>query len=150
MMKKGNGRKKEKIITLGTIAFCAACLITAAGCSPSPQTTTGLTPGRAEALRAVAMGLLSLVTGGLALARSAGLVGSGSGRAGGVIALVSGIVGMVLGVVHLGQSTGGFGTGGGRAGAIAALVLAMIGINLGGLVLWRSRRPRGTDELSSD
>jgi len=104
----------------------------------------GITPGRARALVAVAVGLISLVVGGLALARSAGRIGAGNGRAGATVALLLGLIGMVLSVVHLGNSTGGFGTGSGRAGAIVALVLGLIGINLGGLALARSRRSRTT------
>src|SRR5215216_1465733 len=90
-----------------------------------------VTAGRARALVAVAVGLISLVIGGLALARSAGRIGTGNARAGALLALVLGLIGVVLSVVHLGTSTGGFGTGSGRAGAIVALVLGLIGINLG-------------------
>ena len=104
-----------------------------------------LTGGRARAIVAAVVGLISLVIGGLALARSAGRIGTGNGRAGAIVALVLGLIGMVLSVVHLGSSTGGFGTGGGRAGAIVALVLGLIGMNLGGLALARSRRSRDTD-----
>lgn len=105
----------------------------------------GITNGRARALVGAVVGLISLVVGGLALARSAGRIGAGNGRGGAIVALVLGLVGMVLSVVHLGSSTGGFGTGGGRAGAIVALVLGLIGMNLGGLALARSRRSRRAD-----
>jgi hypothetical protein len=105
----------------------------------------GITNGRARAIVAAVVGLISLVIGGLALARSAGRIGNGNGRAGAIVALVLGLIGMVLSVVHLGSSTGGFGTGSGRAGAIVALVLGLIGMNLGGLALARSRRSRSTD-----
>src|SRR5262249_61844962 len=71
----------------------------------------GITNGRARALVAAAVGLISLVVGGLALARSAGRLGTGNGRAGAVAALAVGRSGMVRSVVHLGSSTGGFGTG---------------------------------------
>ncbi len=101
-----------------------------------------LTAGRTRALVAAVVGLISLIIGGLALARSAGRIGSGNGRAGGIVALILGLIGIVLSVVHLGSSTSGFGTGGGRAGAIVALVLGLIGVNLGGLALARSRRSR--------
>jgi hypothetical protein len=101
-----------------------------------------LTAGRARALVAAVVGLISLIIGGLALARSAGRIGSGNGRAAGIVALILGLIGMVLSVVHLGTSTGGFGTGGGRAGAIVALVLGLLGMNLGWLALSRSRRSR--------
>lgn len=104
-----------------------------------------VTSGRARAMVAAVVGLISLIIGGLALARSAGRIGTGNGRAWAIIAFVLGLIGMVLSVVHLGSSTGGFGTGGGRAGAIVALVLGLIGMNLGGLALARSRRSRNTD-----
>jgi hypothetical protein len=109
--------------------------------SASPSTSPPLlTAGRARAIVAAVVGLISLVIGGLALARSAGLIGTGNGRAGAIVALVLGLIGMVLSVVHLGSSTGGFGTGSGRAGAIVALVLGVIGMNLSGLALARPRR----------
>jgi uncharacterized membrane protein YqhA len=136
-MKERNG------ILTGLIAACAVCVISTASYSQSPQ--VGITSGRAEALVAAAVGLISLVIGGLALARAAGRIGSGNGRAGAIVALVLGLIGMVLSVVHLGSSTGGFGTGSGRAGAIVALVLGLIGMNLGALALARSRRSRSTD-----
>ena len=105
----------------------------------------GITNGRAMAIMAAVVGLISLVVGGLALSRSAGRIGTGNGRAGAIVALLLGLIGMVLSVVHLGSSTGGFGTGSGRAGAIVALVLGLIGMNLGGLALARSRRSRRAD-----
>lgn len=104
-----------------------------------------ITAGRARAMVAAVVGLISLVIGGLALARSSGRIGTGNGKVAAIVALVAGLIGMVLSVVHLGTSTGGFGTGGGRAGAIVALVLGLIGVNLGGLALARSRRSRGPD-----
>lgn len=172
--------KKEKGILTGLIAACVACVISAASCSLSTQTsnkptqeiplatvsvsytvdvvgfytthlgfasevpTGAMTSGRARALVGAVVGLISVLIGGLALARSTGRLGNGSGRAGAIVALVLGLIGLVLSVVHLGSSTGGFGTGGGRAGAIVALVLGLIGMNLGGLALARSRRSRST------
>ena len=103
-----------------------------------------LTAGRSRAMVAAVVGLISLVVGGLSLARSAGRIGTGNGRAAAMVALVLGLIGVFLSVVHLGSSTGGFGTGGGRAGAIVALVLGLLGMNFGGLALARSRRPRST------
>ena len=98
-----------------------------------------LTAGRTRAMVAAVVGLISLVIGGLALARSAGR------RGGAIVALMLGLIGMFLSVVHLASSTGGFGTGGGKAGAIVALVLGLIGMSLGGLALARSRRSRSAD-----
>jgi Family of unknown function (DUF6223) len=152
--------KKGKRILTGLIVICTACVISVASRSPSPQTSNkatshvtylgfavdpppgAITSGRARSLVAAVVGLISVVIGGLALARSAGRIGNGNGRAGAMVALALGLIGMVLSVVHLGMSTGGFGTGSGRAGAIVALVLSLVGMNLGGLALARARRSR--------
>ena len=91
---------------------------------------------------AAAVSLISLIIGGLALARAAGRIGIGNARIGGILALVVGAIGLVLSGVHLAGSTG-FGTGGGRAGAIVALVLGLIGMILGGIALARSRASPG-------
>lgn len=99
----------------------------------------GMTDGRSRSLAIVVAGLISLVAGGLALARSR-RIGAGNGRAGAIFALVVALLAVVLSGVHLATFTGGFGTGSGRAGAIVALVLALIGMILGGLALARGRR----------
>lgn len=138
-MKQGNG------ISTGLITV--ACVMWAARWSPDfgfavdfSDGAIGITSGRARSMVAAVVGLISLVSGGLGVARSSsGRTGTGNGRAGAIIALVLGLIATVLSVVHLGSSTG-FGTGGGRAGAIVALVLGLIGISLGGLALARSRR----------
>jgi len=96
--------------------------------------------GRAGASLAAVVGLIGVVIGGLALARSVGRIGTGNGRNGAIVALVLGLIGMVLAGLHLATNTGDIGTGHGRAGAIVALVLGPIGIVLGGLALARSRR----------
>lgn len=101
-----------------------------------------ITTGRAKALVSDAIGLISVIVGGFALARAARSLGNGRAAAG--MALLLGLLGVVLSVVHLGTATGGFGTGSGRAGAIVALVLSLIGMSLGGLALSRSRRSRST------
>jgi len=128
MMKTRNG------ILTGLIAFCAACDTTHLGFA------VDITPGRAKAMVAAVVSLISLIIGGFAFARSAGRIGTGKGQAAAIVALMLGLIGMVLSVMHLAGSTGGFGTGGGRAGAIVGLVLGLIGMNLGGLALARSRR----------
>lgn len=89
-----------------------------------------VTSGRARAMIIAGVGLISLIVGGLALARA------GKGRTAAIVALVLGLIGVVLSAVHLASSTG-FGTGGGRAGAIVGLVLALIGTIFGGLALAR-------------
>jgi hypothetical protein len=96
--------------------------------------------GRTGANVAIVVGLIGVVIGGLALARSAGRIGTGNGRAGAIVAIAVGLTGIALAVLHLVTSTGGFGTGNGRAGAIVALVVGLTGVVLGGMALARSRR----------
>ena len=116
----------------GLVAPAAAHVSVAAG-------AIGFGPGRAVASLAAVVGLIGVVMGGLALARSAGRVGTANGRTG-AVALVLGLIGMVIAGLHLATSTGGIGTGHGRGGAIVAVVLGPIGMVLGGLALARSRR----------
>ena len=94
--------------------------------------------GRAGASLAAVVGLIGVVFGGRALARSAGR--GGTGRNGAIVALVLGLIGTVLAGLHLATNTGAIGTGHGRAGAIVALVLGPTGMVLGGLARARSRR----------
>jgi hypothetical protein len=91
----------------------------------------GVTSGRAQALAALALGLISVVVGVIAL-RSAK-------RRAAIVALVAGIVGVVLGAVRI-ASSGAIGTGSGRLGAIVALVVALAGALLGAVALTRARR----------
>lgn len=92
----------------------------------------GLGTGRGWANLAALIGLISLVIGGFALARSA-LTGS-------IISLALALAGVVLSGLHIAYSTGGFGTGNGRLGAIVALVLGLIGVAVGVMGLARARR----------
>jgi len=89
----------------------------------------GITAGRAQSLAALAVGLVSLVIGGLAGARR--------GRA--LVALALGLGGIVWSGVRL-ANTGPIGSGAGRLGAIVALAVALIGTVLGARALARSRR----------
>jgi len=153
-MENGMMRKRNPIL-VGVIAAYAACVLAAASCSKSPLTLNkpmartsavasvrygffadpmngAITTGRARSLVGGVVSLISVIIGGLALARN--------WRTGAVVGSVLGLIAMILSVVHLGTTTGGFGTGSGRAGAIVALVLGLIGVSLGGLVLVRSRR----------
>lgn len=86
------------------------------------------------------LGLIGVVIGGLALARSAGRIGVGNGRTGAIVGLVLGLISAVVGGLHMANSAGGLGTGNGLAGAIVALVLGLIGVVIGGLALARSHR----------
>ena len=71
---------------------------------------------------AAALGLIRVVIGGLALARSAGRIGIGPRRVRALVALVLGLVSAVTGGLHSANSAGGFGTGNGLAGALVALI----------------------------
>ena len=95
-----------------------------------------MTSGRTRATAAAAVGLVSLIIGGLAFLRSAGLLG----KVGAFAALVLGLIGTVLTVIHLTTSTSGIGTGSGVLGAIVGLVMGLIGMSLGGLAIARARR----------
>jgi hypothetical protein len=88
--------------------------------------------GRTVPTVAAVVGLISVVVGGLALARTAG-------RSRAVAALVLGPVSAIVGGLHGANSAGGLGTGNGLAGAVVALALGLIGTALGGLALARSR-----------
>ena len=100
-----------------------------------------ITPERIAATMAAVVGLIGVVIGGLALARSAGRIGTGNGRLGAIVALVVGLIGVVIGGLVVATADGGFGTGNGLAGGIVAMVVGLIGMALGGLALARSRRP---------
>jgi hypothetical protein len=98
----------------------------------------GITGGRAQSLVALAVGLISVIVGWLALARSTSIAGIRRG----LVALVVGLIGMILSGVRLANSTA-IGTGSGRLGAIVALAVGLIGMVLGAVALGRSRRTSG-------
>ena len=107
---------------------------------PDPVSAYSLTTGRLWSLVAALLGLAGVVIGGLALARAAGRIGTGSGRRGAVVALVAGPAGMVIGGLVVAAAKGGPGTGYGIVGGYVALVVGLIATVLGGLALARSRR----------
>jgi hypothetical protein len=96
----------------------------------------GITAGRAQALAGLAVGLIGVIMGGRALARSAGSKRRGRG----VVALIAGLIGMVASGLQLATASGAIGTGAGKLGAIVALVVGLIGTALGGLAIARARR----------
>lgn len=102
--------------------------------------------GRLGANVAAIVGLIGIVAGGLARARTTGRIRTGDARDGAIAALVLGLTGMVLAVVHLATTSGGFGTGNGRAGAIVALVLGLTAIVVG----WRVRARSGRTAAPAD
>jgi hypothetical protein len=96
--------------------------------------------GRTVPTVAAVVGLISVIIGGLALARSGGRFGAGNGRSGTIAALVLGLISVIVGGLHGANAAGGLGTGNGLAGAVVALVLGLIGMVLGGLAMTRFRR----------
>lgn len=96
--------------------------------------------GRTGANLALGVGLLGLVIGWLALARSGNRTGTGSARTSGRSAIAVGAVGTVLAVLHLVTSSGGPGTGNGLVGAVVAVPLGLGGVFLGRRALTRFRR----------
>ncbi|MGW4640012.1 DUF6223 family protein [Sphaerisporangium sp. NPDC004334] len=107
---------------------------------PDPVSAYALTTGRLWSGVGALLGLAGVVIGGLALARSAGRIGSGDGRRGAIVALVAGLGGMVIGGLVVAAAKGGPGTGYGIVGGYVALVVGLIAMLLGGLALTRSRR----------
>ncbi|GII59752.1 hypothetical protein Pth03_81410 [Planotetraspora thailandica] len=107
---------------------------------PDPVSAYALTAGRLWSVVAALLGLAGAVIGGLAVARSAGRIGTGNGRRGAIVALVSGLTGTVIGGLVVAAADGGPGTGYGIVGGFAALVVGLIAMVLGGLALARSRR----------
>lgn len=91
--------------------------------------------GRLLPTVAAVVGLIGVVIGKLALARSRG---TGHGPGGAILAIVLGLISLVIGGLHAANSAGGFGTGNGRAGAIVAIALGLVGMVFGGLALLRS------------
>ena len=122
-------------------ALVHAVLVIARVSEPSATTVYGLTPRRLWATIAAALGLLSVVIGGLALRGSPRQIGNGKGIIG-MVALVAGLIAAVNGALNLALATGGPGSGNGVIGGAAALVLGLIAMALGGLALARSRRGR--------
>jgi hypothetical protein len=118
-----------------------ASMAAAAVSDQSPAVSaSALTPKRMLASAAALVGLSSAIIGGLAVARSAGRVGTGNVRRGAIVALVLGPIGLIVGGLVVATADGGLGTGNGIAGGIVAIIVGLIGVALGGLALARSRR----------
>jgi len=138
--------KRTFVLILAALAAAAlfgalvhAVLVAAHVSEPAAITVYGLTPRRLWATTAAVLALVGVVSGGLALRRSAGRIGTGNGRMGAIAAL-AGLIAVVNGGLNLAIAKGGPGTGNGVVGGAAALVLGLIGMALGGLALARSRR----------
>jgi len=122
------------------LTFAAPAAAHAAGIQPAAPSGVYWTPGRIWAVVGATLGLAGVVTGWLALARSAT-----TRRA--VTALVSGLAGTAIGGGVVAAAEGGPGTGYGIVGGYIALVVGVAAMALGGLAFARSRRgtaSRGT------
>jgi hypothetical protein len=108
--------------------------------SPDPVSAYAMTAGRLWSAVGALLGLAGAVIGGLALARSAGRIGTGTGRRGAIVALAAGLAGAVIGGLVVAAADGGPGTGYGIVGGFVALAVGLIAMILGGLVLARFRR----------
>ena len=143
--------KRTLLFILAALAAAAlfgglvhAVLVAAHVSEPAATTVYGLTPRRLWATTAALLALVGVVSGGLALRRSAGRIGTGNGRQGAIVALVAGLIAAASGGLNLAVAKGGPGSGNGVVGGAAALVLGLIAMALGGLSLARSRRARST------
>jgi len=131
------------------LPFCLLLSLTALGLMAcgnaangnSAASVSGMTPGRLWATIDAVVGLISVVIGGLSLARSRSGIGNG-GRNGAIVAMAVGLIVIAYAVLHLNIFTGGLGTGAGRAGAIIAIVMGLISVAVSGITLIRSRRSR--------
>jgi Family of unknown function (DUF6223) len=132
------------LVTLAALALFGglvhAILVAAHLSEPAATTVYGATSRRVWATVAAALGLGSVIVGGLALRRSVARIGPGKGRKGAIVVLVAGLIAAINGALNLAVAKGGPGSGNGVIGAAAALVLGLIAMALGGLTLARSRR----------
>jgi uncharacterized protein DUF6223 len=102
--------------------------------------------GRFGAIAAAVLGLIGIVIGGRALARSTGRtrsdidIGATGRRRGAIVAMVLGLIGIVLGGLIVAAADGGVGTGNGLGGAVVAMVLGLIAVVLGGVARARRRK----------
>ena len=105
---------------------------------PAPVGPFTLTADRLWANLAVVLALIGVVSGGLALARSAGNRRNRAILA--ILAIVAGLIAAIIGGLLLATADGGPGAGNGVVGAFIALVLGLIAVAEGGLFLFQSRR----------
>jgi hypothetical protein len=128
---------------IAAVAMVGGFGLAAPAAAPAQPAAVGaftMTSGRILASGAAVVGLIGVVIGGLALARSAGRIGAGNGRRGAMVALVLGLIGLVIGGLVVATADGGVGSGSGIAGGIVAMAAGLIGMTLGGLARARSRR----------
>lgn len=101
-------------------------------------TVQGPTTRRLWATTASVLALISVVSGGLAMVRSAGRFGAAA-RLGVIVALAAGLIAVINGALVLAVANGGLGSGNGVVGGAVALVLGLVGMIIGGLALHRTK-----------
>ena len=127
-------------------ALVHAVLVAAHVSEPAATTVYGPTARRIWATTVVALALIGVVIGGMALARPASRFGTG--RLGAIVALLAGLIAVVNGWLVLAIANGGPGSGNGVVGGAGALVLGLIALALGGLALGRPRRSKEDEGMS--
>jgi Family of unknown function (DUF6223) len=111
---------------------------------PVAATVLAMSSGRLGAFAASIVGLIGIVIGGRALARSAGrgraVGGTGDRGRDTAVAMLLGLTSLVIGGLIVVTSDGGVGSGNGLGGAFVAMALGLIGIVVGGLARARERQ----------
>lgn len=97
-----------------------------------------ITAGRLTSIAIGMLGLISLVIGRQALARSTASMRPRRPKA--IATLVIGLTVVVLSLLQLSLSSGDIGTGSGKLGAIVSMLVGLIGSALGCMALVRSQR----------
>ena len=141
-LRKGIKRVTHLLAAVALAAGVGLAVPAAAQFSDQPPAVSvyTITPERIAATVAAVVGLIGVVIGGMALARSAGRTRTGNARRGAIVALVMGPIGLVIGGLVVATADGGLGTGNGLGGGIVAMMVGLICMALGGLALARSRR----------
>jgi hypothetical protein len=103
-----------------------------------------MSSGRVGSSLAIVGGLIGIVIGGRALARSSGrsradtdIGATDGGKA--PVAMALGLISLIVGGLTVATADGGVGSGDGIAGAVVAMVLGLVAIVLGGLARARTR-----------
>lgn len=137
LFKMEKQKKSRRTITLVTAT--ALCWIIGPGVvyAADDPVVYGITPGRLVSLVGGVVGLISVISGGLALRPSARL---GFKKRGAIIARTGGLVCIVFSLVNLARANGAIGTGSGKLGAIVAIVLGVVGLILGSVAMARYRK----------
>ena len=138
--------KKYIPFSLAICTMISFFLLTQNAFTQTSQSTTntstyvkGITSGRAKAMAIGVLGLISLVIAWRAKLR---VSKNSSSRNGVVVAFVLSLSSIILSVIHLMTSAGAvFGSGSGKAGALVALLFGLIGAVLSGLALQKKTVP---------